>query len=353
MGDHAYVGTTGKQLGAGIGRQGLSDNISYQGFKAPSVGTSGTQFGANIGRQGANYSVGRVESGLGKDSGLRSSGYESKHAPHKPKQPSYGPAPYDGPSYKAPRSPSFSAPKISSGEHRGYSAPKFEAPKISYGGYGQDLSYDTDLSYGSLDIGYGGCGHQPRKEHKPHKPKHSFHKPSPKKHVHKTTYGPFEYRRPSVEYSVQGPGPKLGVYGPKAKLNIDRATLDYRSKAGDLALRGPQLGNTFKRPDIQAFRPKFDFYAPKLDFQEGRAQTKGPQAKVAGPKPWLGVDGPSADLSVYRPETSYKRQSPSAYVQPAKKHQPKKPVHKPVHKPQPSYHQPSYGQPSYAPQRYW
>merc|ERR1712242_76552 len=162
--DRSYVGTSGKQLSAGIGRQGYGQaqtggySRSELGY---GVGTSGRQLSAGIGRQGLGYSgYGSSLGGYGKQGGYGG-------------QLSYG--------------SSLGGYDLSYGQNLSYGG---------YGGYGgKALSYDT--SYGK---GYGS--------------KQSY-----------GSYGPFGYRRHSVDYKVKGPGPQLGVYGPKARFGIQEATL--------------------------------------------------------------------------------------------------------------------------------
>ena len=233
----------------------------------------------------------------------------------------------------------------------GYGQDSYGVEEKSIGGYGQDSygqdSYGQD-SYGVEERSYGAPAKEERSYRAPAKEvgygkSHGGYGQVDYKH-HVASYGPFSYRKPKVDYKVAGPGPKLGVYGPKAKLGVDRAELSYKSKRGSLGVYGPNVGNKFQRPDIKAFRPKFGFSAPKLNFRQGVAKTQRPetsyyapkiqqtydaprydlhkpraQAQVAGPKPWLDVNGPSADLSVHRPRTHYARSSPVAYVKPAKK----------------------------------
>jgi len=153
--------------------------------------------------------------------------------------------------------------------------------------------------------------------------------------------GPYSYRRPRVEYSVNGPQASLGVQGPKAALGVDNPMFAARTTAGRLSTRGAHVANSFKRPEIETFRPQFRFEAPQLSFKGGRAHTQGPdmsyagpvikqefrapeqhldaptfQKELAGPQGHFDVQKPVEQNSVKGPTTQYAFHAPEAHLNP-------------------------------------
>merc|ERR1712051_318150 len=80
-------------------------------------------------------------------------------------------------------------------------------------------------------------------------------------------YGPYQYKRPQINFRLQAPKPKLGVY---------QAGLKYQARAGALRMKGPALGAKYTRPGFAPKRPEFSYKRPDIHFVDGQGVAKAP-----------------------------------------------------------------------------
>ena len=161
-------------------------------------------------------------------------------------------------------------------------------------------------------------------------------------------YGPYQYKRPRVDFRIKAPRPDLGVYGPGGKFGLYQAGLKYQARAGALRMKGPALGAKYTRPGFAPKRPEFSYKRPDLNFVEGQGATQAPKVWYGGaqvkqafqrpsyklaapaakyavqrPRPDLRVRAPREESRVWAPSYAVKREAPRDYVRPKKSHRPK------------------------------
>jgi hypothetical protein len=199
-----------------------------------------------------------------------------------------------------------------------------------------------NVSYGNSNTSYSGISIEKEE------PQHYGYG-----HTHKHTieWGPFSYRQPRVEYGVYGPKTDFRTRGAAGHFGIDAASLKTRTQSGRLGFKRPDLANSFRRPEIENFAPKFAFKAPQVSFRGGEARTRGPEnhyagaqihqtfegpqtklwapraeAKVWGPQGRFQVEGPQGKYQIAGPEDHYALHAPKQYIS---AHQHKYEVHIP------------------------
>merc|ERR1712051_196201 len=156
-------------------------------------------------------------------------------------------------------------------------------------------------------------------------------------------YGPYQYKRPRVDFRIKAPRPDLGVYGPGGKFGLYQAGLKYQARAGALRMKGPALGAKYTRPGFAPKRPEFSYKRPDIHFVDGQGVAKAPSVlyggakvqqayqapryslggvtakyAVQGPRPDLRVRAPREHARVAAPSYAIKRESPRDYVRPKK-----------------------------------
>ena len=156
-------------------------------------------------------------------------------------------------------------------------------------------------------------------------------------------YGPYQYKRPQINFRLQAPKPKLGVYGPGGKFGLYQAGLKYQARAGALRMKGPALGAKYTAPGFAPKRPEFSYKRPDIHFVDGQGAAHAPSVRyggakvrqayqapryslggvtakyaIQGPRPDLRVRAPLEKSGIRAPSYAIKRESPRDYVRPKK-----------------------------------
>merc|ERR1719242_2381982 len=130
-------------------------------------------------------------------------------------------------------------------------------------------------------------------------------------------YGPYQYKRPQINFRLQAPKPDLGVYGPGGKFGLYQAGLKYQARAGALRMKGPALGAKYAAPSFAPKRPQFSYKRPDIHFQEGVGIAKAPQVAYGGAKivqsyqaPQYKLGGVTAKYAIQGPRPDLRVRAP-------------------------------------------
>lgn len=208
----------------------------------------------------------------------------------------------------------------------------FAATAALVNAWGEQASH----GYGSKSYGYGTVQKQTNNYSFSMPVYRPGHVTAKRRHV-----GPYQFRRPRIDYRVRKPAPRLNVDGPDAQLGLAKPVFGAVTRAGDIRSRVAHVANRYQRPQIANRRPQFAYKQPQMAFNSGYGATRGAQFGYRAPKvqqeyvaprqqlrypdfaakavrPTTGFDiaGPMSRNSVAAPQAAMRQTAPVAHYNP-------------------------------------